>query len=121
MTENSLSELHQWQQHALLAKGLKNMGTKLTEQLIVRAPQMSVAHTAFFLCLFENPQFNTCSLIHQNQFSVKQKHGRNSEHLCHSWHENSKRQMGQDLREEVVKWHSAGSFCLLFQQRIWSF
>jgi hypothetical protein len=110
MTDKSLSELHQWQQHALLAKGLKNMGTKLTKQLIVRAPQMSVAHAAFFFVCLRTPSSTPALLLssslittseqynHQNQFNVKQKHGRNSEHLCHSWHENSKRQMGQDLR-----------------------
>jgi hypothetical protein len=58
MRDKSLSELQQWQQHTLLAQGLKNMGTKLTEHQTVMASQISVAHTVF-LCLFENTQFST--------------------------------------------------------------
>jgi hypothetical protein len=64
MRDKSLSEVHQWQQHALLAQGLKNMGTKLTDHLIVMASQISVAQTVF-LCLFENLQFSTCFVIKQ--------------------------------------------------------
>jgi hypothetical protein len=79
MTDKSLSELHQWQQHALLAQGLKNLGNKLTGHLICHGTLNFRSTYCIFILVSISP-FSIYFVIkqfphhHQNQFSVIQKY-----------------------------------------------